>query len=100
MDGTFFFKTPLAAIALATLGGSISPALAETSVEAVSVQVSAAVASDLPRFEPSGASAFEAHFAEFDQPAIDTLEAGAVDLAGIEPAAEPPARELGAGVAS
>ena len=96
MDGFLTFKAAVAAIALATLGGSIAPALAETAIEASAAQTSAAPASDLPRFEPS----FESAFAEVDQPVIDTLEAGAVDLAGIEPAAEPPARELGAGVAS
>ena len=42
MNGTFFFKTPLAAIALATLGGSIAPALAETAGTSA-VQVSVAV---------------------------------------------------------
>ena len=77
MNGTFFFKTPLAAIALATLGGSIAPALAETTVEASAAQVSAVGASVLPRFEPSiPTDSFAAQFAEFDQPGWTLVGSG------------------------
>lgn len=100
MDGTLIFKTAIGAIALATLGGSIAPALAESAVETAVAQVSPATASDLPRFAPSVPESSDGTLVELDPSAAETLDAGAADLAGIEPAAEPPAREIGAGVAS
>jgi rare lipoprotein A len=86
MDGNKIFKASLAAITLAALGGSIAPALAESTIAApASALTSVEVPADLPRFVPSA-------------DATATLDAGT--LSDTTPEVEPETRVLGNGLAS
>jgi rare lipoprotein A len=87
MDGNKIFKASLAAITLAALGGSIAPALAESTIETpASTLPAVAVQADLPRFVPSTDDALASLKAE--------------TLTDAAPEAEPETRELGNGLAS
>jgi len=104
MDGnaTMKLRASLAAVVLAALGGSISPSFAGELAGEAAAHAAAAPSdtAELPRFVPTAEAESETAFVQIDEPAADTLEAGALDMTGIEPATEPPARELGAGMAS
>ncbi|MBO9516722.1 MAG: septal ring lytic transglycosylase RlpA family protein [Porphyrobacter sp.] len=80
----------LAGLALVALGGSIAPALAEVTAEAVTAPanpVAAAAAAELPRFVPSTNSA-EASIVPFQDAVVQPLPE------------EEEVREIGGGVAS